>query len=177
MLATSRGRSRCSIACWRGMEPLRSSMSGIAAFQRFFATVQDIGFVEEARRNGIEPILLFHADASEAALASAQSLNATWPNRRWSWCITKAPRPLGPDAADILRRYPAKHKFVVSALPAPVANILDDPSLSLWRFLHAPPTNMSNRVRAALKSWIVPIFTQFKTFELRRDLESSDYLR
>ena len=86
-------------------------------------------------------------------------------------------RPLGPEAADILRRYPAKHKFVVSALPGPVANILDDPSLSLWRFLHAPPTNMSIVVRAALKSWIVPIFTQFKSFELRRDLESSDYLR
>jgi hypothetical protein len=36
---------------------------------------------------------------------------------------------------------------------------------------------MSIVVRAALKSWIVPIFTQFKSFELRRDLESSDYLR
>jgi len=46
-----------------------------------------------------------------------------------------------------------------------VVNILDDPSLSLWRFLQAPPTNISIVVRAALKSWIVPIFTQFKSFD------------
>ena len=146
-------------------------------FQRFFATVQDIGFVEEASRNGIEPILLFHADATEAALASAQSLNATWPELPMVVVHNEGARPLGPEAADLLRRYPAKHKFVVSALPGPVANILEDPSLSLWRFLRAPPTDMSIVVRAAHKSWIVPIFTQFKTFELRRDLESSDYLR
>jgi hypothetical protein len=146
-------------------------------FQRFFATVQDIGFIEEARRNGIEPILLFHADVTEAALASAQRLHATWPALPMIVVQNEGARPLGPDAADILRRYPAQHKFFVAALPGPLANALDDPSLSLSRFLLAPPTNMSIVVRAALKSWIVPIFTQFKSFELRRELESSDYLR
>jgi hypothetical protein len=146
-------------------------------FQRFFATVRDIGFIEEARRNGIEPIVLFHADGGESALASAQSLHAAWPEVPLIVVNNDGARPLGPEAADILRRYPARHKFVVTALPGPVANILDDPSLSLSRFLHAPPTDMSIVVRAALKSWIAPIFTQFKSFELRRELEASDYLR
>jgi hypothetical protein len=147
------------------------------AFPRFFATVQDIGFVEEGRRKGIAPILLFHADGGEAALASAQSLSAAWPELTMIVVQNEGARALGAAAPDILRRYPASHKFFISALPGAVANILDDPSLSLSRFLLAPPTDMSIVVRAALKSWLAPIFTQFKSFELRRELESSDYLR
>ena len=139
--------------------------------------MQDIGFVEEARRNGIEPILLFHADASETALAAAQSLNATWPELTLIVAHNEGARPLGPDAADILRRYPARHKLVMGALPGALASVLDEPSLSLSRFLRAPPSDMSIVVRAALKAWLVPIFTQFSSLDLRRRLKSSDYLR
>jgi hypothetical protein len=37
--------------------------------------------------------------------------------------------------------------------------------------------DMSIVVRAALKAWIGPVFTQFQSFELRQRLESSAYLQ
>jgi len=32
-------------------------------------------------------------------------------------------------------------------------------------------------VRAALKTWLLPIFTQFQSLELRLELQSSEWLR
>ena len=54
---------------------------------------------------------------------------------------------------------------------------MENPSLSFSRFMRAPPAEMSIVVRAALKSWIGSVFTQFNSFELREELESSNYLR
>ena len=36
---------------------------------------------------------------------------------------------------------------------------------------------MSIVVRAALKAWIAPIFTQFQSFELRLELEGAEFLK
>ncbi len=52
-----------------------------------------------------------------------------------------------------------------------------NPSLSLTRFLLAPPSDMSIVLRAALRNWILQSFTQFQSFELRLELEASEYLR
>jgi hypothetical protein len=147
------------------------------SFERFFATVKDIGFIEEARRHGVEPILLFNADATESSLASALGLHASWRDLSMIVVHNEGARPLGAHPQDILSRFPARGKFVIPALESPVAQILDDPTLSLTRFLLAPPSDMSLVVRAALKSWLLPIFTQFRSFELRLELESTDFLR
>lgn len=60
-------------------------------------------------------------------------------------------------------RYPASGKFVISRLEAPMARALDDVGLSLSRFMREPPP--------------APIFTQFQSFELRLELQSSECLR
>jgi hypothetical protein len=143
-------------------------------FPQFFSTVREIGFIEEARQRGIELVVLFHPDASQASLRAAAMLRDSWPGLEMILVQNEGANPLGPDAAELLRRFPASGKFVVPALQDPVAKILDQKSLSLSRFLRAPPSDMSIVVRAALKSWVAPIFTQFQSFELRRDLESSD---
>jgi len=76
-----------------------------------------------------------------------------------------------------VKDFAARGKFVIPRLEAPIARTLDDIDLSLSRFLVEQPPNMSIVVRAALKAWILPIFTQFQSFELRRDLQSSECLR
>ncbi len=52
-----------------------------------------------------------------------------------------------------------------------------DVGLSLSRFMKEPPPAMPVMVRAALKARLLPIFTQFQSFELRLELQSSEYLR
>lgn len=147
------------------------------SYEQFFATIRDIGFIDEARRRGVEPILLFHADATGSALGKALALHAQWRDL-WMFVVhNEGAAPLGGFAREILPRYPVRGKFVVPPLQGPVARALDDPSLSLTRFLLAPPADMSIVVRAALKAWIIPIFTQFQSFELRLALESSSVLR
>ncbi len=147
------------------------------SFPRFFETVQDIGFIEEAFQQGIDPILLYHADASKTSLEGALLLHELWPQLTMMLVHNEGASPLEPDQLEVFHHYPAQGKFVVSPLPGPVARVLADPSLSLTDFLRAPPPEMSIVVRAALKSWIAPIFTQFQSFELRQQLESSAYLQ
>ncbi len=83
---------------------------------------------------------------------------------------------LGGKAADIVAAYPASGKFVIKELHGPVARVLDDASLSLAHFLQSRPATMSIVVRKALERWIAPIFMQFKSFELRQELESNLFL-
>ena len=147
------------------------------SYERFFATVRDIGFFEEARRHAVEPIILFQADATQGALASALALNAAWPDLAMVVVHNEGAAPLGEQPHDILHRYPARGKFVIAPLDGPVAKLLTNPSLSLTRFLLAPPSDMSIVLRAALRHWILQSFTQFQSFELRLELEASEYLR
>jgi len=147
------------------------------SYDRLFSTIAEIGFFEEASRAGVLPIVLFQADASEAAARNALLLNTTWPDLWMTVVHSEGVAPLGPEAVEIIARYPARGKFVIPRLEAPIARTLDDFGLSLTEFLREPPSDMSIVVRAALKAWLLPIFTQFQSFELRLELQSSEFLR
>lgn len=147
------------------------------SFDRFFTTVRDIGFVEEARRNGVEPVILFHVDPSQVSLARALALHAAWRDVGMVVVHNEGASPLGEEAADILGHYPASRKFVIAALDQAVARALDRPDLSLSQFLLAPPSEISIVVRAALKAWLTRIFTQFQSFELRQQLDGAEFLK
>jgi hypothetical protein len=147
------------------------------SYDKFFATIKEIRFIEEAIRVGLEPIFLYHVDPTERSLAGALALHEAWGEIGIIAVNNEGAAPLGAQAHDILSRYPARGKFVIGALDTPVARILQDTDFSFTRFLAAPPSDMSIVVRAALKSWISSIFTQFQSFELRAALEGSEFLR
>ncbi|MBM3576164.1 MAG: hypothetical protein FJX40_00580 [Alphaproteobacteria bacterium] len=147
------------------------------SYERLFATIAEIGFLEEARRLDVEPIVLFQTDVTESAANSALVLKTTWPDLTMSVIHNRGASPLGRNALTILARYPTSGKFVIPRLEAPMARALDDVELSLSRFMSEPPPGMSLVVRAALKAWLLPIFTQFQSFELRLELQSSEFLR
>jgi len=146
-------------------------------YDQFFSTVREIGFFEEARARGVEPIILFQADATESACAKALALNAIWRDIPMIVVRNEGAAPLEDAAYGVLSRYPAQGSFMIPALDRSIARALDAPDLSFSRFLFAPPADMSIVVRAALKTWLTLIFTQFQSFELRLELESSDILR
>jgi hypothetical protein len=147
------------------------------SFDRFYSVIAEIGFLEEARRAGVEPIVLYQADASRTAANNAQMLNVAWPDLRITLVHNEGAAPLGDEAYQILSAYPTRGRFVIGKLDAPVAKFLDVENLSLSALLKEPPAGMSIVVRAALRAWMLPIFTQFQSFELRLDLQSSQFLR
>lgn len=147
------------------------------SYDRLFSTIAEIEFFEEARQVGVQPVILYQVDDTESSANSALTLATTWPDIWMTVIQNEGAAPLGLDAHDILSLYPARGKFVIPALEGPIAKALDDPYLSLTEFLQAPPQGMSIVVRAALKGWLLPIFTQLQSFELRLSLQSSAFLR
>jgi hypothetical protein len=147
------------------------------SFDQLFSIIAEIGFFEEAERMDVEPIVLFHTDASQMAASNARLLTTTWP-RLWLTTVNnEGAAPLGPDAREIMENYSARAKIVLPRLERPIANALDDPHLSLSGLLMDSPISMSLVVRAALKNWLMPVFTQFRSHELRIALQSSQFLR
>lgn len=96
------------------------------AFDQFFATIAEIGFLEEARRAGVEPIVLYQSDSTATAASNARLLNTTWP-KLWLTAIhNEGSAPLAPHAHEILSHYAARGKLVIPKLESAIAETLKD---------------------------------------------------
>jgi len=146
------------------------------SYERFFTLIHDIGFVEEARSKNVEPIILYHVDASQTAPAAAWNLANAMPTVETLLTYNEGVAPLGADAHETLALYPAHRRVKIGALDALVGRALAPLDLSLSWFLIEPPADMSLVVRAGLKTWLTPVFSQFRAFEMRRALEEATWL-
>jgi hypothetical protein len=145
-------------------------------YERFLDTIEEIGFMEEALTAMAQPIMLFHADATEASLAASLALARRWPDLCMVIVTNKGAAPLGHDALDILAQFPSPRRFVISALDPTSTARLEASDFSLSHFLLTPPADMSIVVRTSLRAWIAPIFSQFQTFEVRTAMEGAQFL-
>jgi hypothetical protein len=146
------------------------------SYDEFFAAIAEIGFLEEAARRGVEPIVFYQSDASAMAASNARLLTTTWPNLRVTVVHNEGASPLGMQARGLLAAYQARGKLVIPRLDRLIARELDGLDLSFSHLLRDSPTAMSGAVQAALKGWLAPIFTQLQSFELRIHLQSSQFL-
>jgi hypothetical protein len=146
------------------------------SYDAFLETIDQIGFMDEARRMMIQPIALFHADATAASLAAAQTLAKRFPDLVMAVVTNKGAAPLGQDGVDILAQFPSARRFVIGALDASSRAIFEAPDFSMAQFLLAPPADISIVVGTALRAWVAPIFTQFRTFELQISMEGAQFL-
>jgi hypothetical protein len=146
------------------------------SYERFIDTMGQIGFMDEAQRAMVLPIMLFHADASAASLAAALALARKWPHLCMVVVTNKGVAPLGQDALDILAQFPTSRRFVIGALDASSKACLEAPDFSLADFLLTPPSDMSIVTRTSLRAWAAAIFTQFQTLELQLTMESARFL-
>jgi hypothetical protein len=135
------------------------------SYEHFFMTAERIGFVEEARRRGIEPVILFHVDAADKTLTYALKLSVFWGNVIMFLVHNEGTAPVDACPKETLSRYPTRAKITIARLEAPVARVLDLPTLSLSSFLGAPPTDMPIAFRDALGAWLDSVFTQFHGFD------------
>jgi hypothetical protein len=146
------------------------------AYDRFFNLVQEIGFVEEARAKGVEPVILYHADASAASAASAYRLAAALPGVETLLVHNEGAAPLGEAEQETLSLYPPHRRLKIRGLDPMLRRALEQPDLSLSWFLIDPPVEMSLVVRAGLRTWLQPVFSQFRAFEMRHSLDGASFL-
>ena len=145
-------------------------------YDNFFETIGQIGFMEEARRAMVQPIALFHVDASPDAPAAASALAKRWPNLRLVVVRNKGAAPLGPDARDILDQFPHSERLTIGAVDAPTWKVFEAQDFSMSGVLGAPPARLSMATLISLRAWLRPIFRQFQLFELGISLENSQFL-
>jgi hypothetical protein len=146
------------------------------SYDSFFETIGQIGFMEEARRAMVQPVALFHLDASGGSLSAAGALAARWPNLRFVVVRNKGAAPLGPDARDILDLFPRSERILIGALGAQAWKAFDARDFCLPDILKAPPANLPMATLISLRAWLTPIFRQFQLFELGVSLADSQFL-
>jgi hypothetical protein len=145
------------------------------SWKTFFDIASTTDFFAEAMRRDVTPYVLFVADGSEKSLEAAETMHALWPDLGIAVVGNEGAAPIGPGALDHLARYPATHTFEIPPLDPIVQRVIEEPDFSFSRFLAAPPDQMSIVIRASLRAWLLPIFQQFQSFELRLTLQDSQY--
>ncbi len=139
----------------------------------FFGLVDQTDFIAEAAHVAVEPILFFIADASTRSLDAAVRLADRYPTQQMIVVENVGAAALDRDQ---LARYPGSGVLKVGALDPVLRHAIEDPAFSLSRFLLAPPSSMSIVVRSGLRDWLLRIFAQLRSFELRVALEQAEHL-
>jgi hypothetical protein len=135
-------------------------------FKDFFTVADKIGFFEEARRQAIEPLILFMVDPSP------KSANAYAILRRWFTQASLLPVRNHTVAKGIpyCAAFPNESAVSVSLeiplLPASLKPLIEQQTFSFAQFWRSTPTSLSERLDDELRGWIKRVFLQFREIEL-----------
>jgi len=133
---------------------------GDGAFSSFFAVVAEIGFLQEARRRQIEPVVLFVTDPSPPTVRSygevRRQLAATFvPVHNEAVALMFERRDFPPSRADC-------GMIRIPRLSPIVRGVIDRPSFSFARYM----TEQSGGP-TEIHQWVGQIFAEFRELELR----------
>jgi len=133
---------------------------GYGPFDEFFTVMRQIGFVPEARRRLIEPIVLFVTHPTAATVRSYAELQrrfaATFvPVHNESVSLMFAREDFPPTRAEcgVIR---------IPRLSPIVRGVIDRPSFSFSAYVTEQPGGSTE-----IHQWVAQIFTEFREFELR----------
>jgi len=143
---------------------------GYSLFEQFFDVMAEIGFEQEARRRGIEPIVLFITDSAPATAHNYAELRRRLPLTSFV--------PVHNEAASFMfvpQDFPPTRRecgvIRIPRLSPVVRGVIDRPGFSFGAYMTQQPGGPTE-----VHSWIGGIFTQFQELELRfliGELESS----
>ena len=123
---------------------------GRRAFWRFFAIVHRLGFFEEARGRGIEPVILFMADGDPRTEKALTLLRCSFPGHsRCCRCASLRARLPDDEADSPASSFAAS--LDIAELPSSLRSLVDRPGLLFRRFPAAPARRaLSIKARAEL---------------------------
>lgn len=133
---------------------------GYGQFDQFFAVMGEIGFVQEARRRDIEPIVLFVADPSDSTTRSYAGLQQH---------VTATFVPVYNESVSLLFERkdfpPTRNEYGMIRIPrlSPlVRGVVDRPNFSFNAHM-AKQSGAPTEVH----QWISDVYAEFRDFELR----------
>jgi hypothetical protein len=141
---------------------------GPAAFQQFFSVLGEIGFAEDARGRGIEPIALFLATSDAISQRVYRELQRRLPDTVLVPVYNETVA-----RGDRTRRqgYPLSRAISVSMQIPTLAPLfhryLDKPPFSFADFRSAPPHDIPLEHYMELLRWMRRAFVEFRELELR----------
>lgn len=134
---------------------------GYGAYDQFFAVMAEIGFVREARRRMIEPVVLFAGDHAAVTVRAYADLRRDLPD------LTAVPVhnefiSVTCDRDDFPPTRAACRMIRIPRLSQMVRGVIDRPSFSFGAYLVATPGAPTE-----IHDWIAGIFAEFRELELR----------
>jgi hypothetical protein len=134
---------------------------GYGAYDQFFAVMAEIGFVREARRRMIEPVVLFAADHAAVTVRAYADLRHGLPD------VTVVPVhnefvSVTCDKDDFPPTRAACRMIRIPRLSQMVRGVIDRPSFSFATYLVATPGTPTE-----IHDWVAGIFAEFRELELR----------
>jgi hypothetical protein len=134
---------------------------GYGAYDQFFNVMAEIGFVREATRRMIEPVVLFAADRAAVTVRGYADLRRDLPD------LTAVPVhnefvSVTCDKDDFPPTRAACRMIRIPRLSQMVRGVIDRPSFSFGAYLVATPGTPTE-----IHDWIAGIFAQFRELELR----------
>src|SRR3978361_2146804 len=135
-------------------------------FKDFFTIAEKIGFFAEARRQGIEPLILFMIDPGQKSAKAYAVL------RRWLMEASLLPvrNQMVARGIPYCAAFPNESAVPVSlempVLGASLRTLVDQESFSFAQFWRATPVSLPVRLDDELRAWIKRNFLQFREIEL-----------
>jgi len=134
---------------------------GYGLFEQFFAVMAEIGFEREARRQGIEPVVLFITDSAPITARNYAALRNRLPQTAFV--------PVHNEAASFMfipqDFPPSRPEYGVIRVPrlSPIVRgVIDRPGFSFGSYMAKQPGGPTE-----VHSWTGAIFTEFRELELR----------
>lgn len=129
---------------------------GFHAFDDFFTMIDEIGFIKEAERRGVDPIILFIPDATRPSSLAWDMLRQTFPR--------SALIPVNNEHAlwgQNLPLFSEVRTLKVAALPAFLKSIISRTTFSFTDYLRTAKDSSSE-----LHQWTRDNYTHFREIEL-----------
>jgi hypothetical protein len=129
---------------------------GFHAFDEFFKMTHQIGFLKEAARRGVAPVVLFVADTDRVSARSYPTLQEYFPAKALITIdnehVVRGELPTAMAAGQVLR---------ISALPSFLKTYIDRVSFSFTDYLRNERDSSTE-----LHQWIRRNYTSFRELEL-----------
>jgi hypothetical protein len=135
-------------------------------FQEFFSIAEQIGFFEEARRQAIEPLILFMIDPGPKS-ARAYAILRHWLAEASLLPVRNQIVAKGiPYCAAFPNESTVPISLEIPVLGASLKTLVDQESFSFTNFWRTTPVSLPVRMDDELRAWIKRIFLQFREIEL-----------
>lgn len=139
------------------------------SYRLFFQRAAELGFFEEARSRGVEPLVFLQTDRKKRFVDEAGALLKRWPGLD---VVLVHNRGLT-DLRDGPRAHPAAHlaerPLIVPKLDGVVLRILEEPEIRVHRVLRSTQPEGEADLQRKIGD-LAPVFDQFRLVELARDV-------